>query len=122
MRTPHGQYPEYHTSADNLGFIKIESLAESFVSVWSILYVLERNRKYLNTNPKCEPQLGKRKLYDGITRASQSAVDPLAMLWVLNMSDGEHSLLDIAMRSGLEFGKLQAAARLLQENRLLNEI
>ena len=121
MRTPHGQYPEYHTSADNLSFIKIESLADSFVSVLTILDVLEQNRKYINTNPKCEPQLGKRRLYEGIGGQSTQAVDQLALLWVLNLSDGENSLLDIAMRSGLPFSKLRSAADLLIEKKLLSE-
>jgi len=122
MRTPHGHYPEYHTSADNLSFIKIESLADSFVSVLTILDVLEKNRKYINTNPKCEPQLGKRRLYEGIGGQSTQAVDQLALLWVLNMSDGENSLLDIAIRSGCLFSKLRSAADLLIEKKLLIEI
>jgi aminopeptidase-like protein len=46
MRTPHGQYPEYHTSADNLSFIKIESLADSFINVWKILEILEGNKRF----------------------------------------------------------------------------
>jgi len=91
------------------------------ISVLTILDVLEKNGKYKNTNPKCEPQLGKRKLYEGIGGPSKQAVDQLALLWVLNMSDGEHSLLDIAMRSGLPFGKLRSAANLLIEKKLLSE-
>ena len=122
MRTPHGQYAEYHTSADNLSFIKIESMADSFVSVFNILDVLEKNRKYINTKPKCEPQLGKRRLYEGIGGQSTQAVDQLALLWVLNMSDGENSLLDIAIRSGCLFSKLRSAADLLIEKKLLIEI
>ena len=122
MRTPHGHYPEYHTSADNLSFIKIESMADSFVSVFNILDVLEKNRKYINTKPKCEPQLGKRRLYEGIGGQSTQAVDQLALLWVLNMSDGENSLLDIAIRSGCPFSKLRSAADLLIEKKLLIEI
>lgn len=122
MRTPHGHYPEYHTSADNLSFIKIESMADSFVSVLNILDVIEKNRKYINTNPKCEPQLGKRRLYEGIGGQSTQAVDQLALLWVLNMSDGENSLLDIAIRSGCPFSKLRSAADLLIEKKLLTEI
>jgi aminopeptidase-like protein len=42
-----------------------------------------------------------------------------AMLWVLNLSDGEHSLLDIAERSGLKFSLLHQAAMDLQQHRLL---
>jgi aminopeptidase-like protein len=121
MRTPHGQYPEYHTSADNLGFIKIESLADSFISAWMIFQVLEGNKKYKNTNPKCEPQLGKRKLYDAVGGQSKRVIDPLAMLWVLNMSDGLHSLLDIAIIAELPFSSIRLAADSLLEKKLLSE-
>ena len=122
MRTPHGQYPEYHTSADNLSFINKDAFADSFVNVLKILELLEENRKYQNNNPKCEPQLGKRKLYEGIGGDRRQAIDQLAVLWVLNMSDGAHTLLDIAMRSGLPFDKLQTASQLLSEKDLLSEI
>ena len=122
MRTPHSRYPEYHTSADNLDFVKPEFLEGSFSKYLGVLNIIENNRRYVNQNPKCEPQLGKRKLYEGIEGQRKQAVDPLALLWVLNMSDGDHSLLDIATLARLAFGKLQAAARLLIEKNLLSEI
>ena len=112
-RTPFGEYPEYHTSADNLEFVSSEYLGESLRAVLYILFVLENNRSYLNTNPKCEPQLGKRGLYKSIGDKE------LAMLWVLNLSDGKHSLLDIAERSGIDFKKIKAAASLLSKGDLL---
>jgi aminopeptidase-like protein len=66
--------------------------------------------------------LGKRKLYDGVGGQSKQGGDPLAMLWVLNMSDGLHTLLDIAEVSELPFDKIQSAASLLLANKLLSEI
>ena len=66
MRTPHGRFPEYHTSADNLELVRPEALADSFAKCLRLFEVLEQNRTYLNTNPNCEPQLGKRGLYDAI--------------------------------------------------------
>ncbi len=122
MRTPHGQFPEYHTSADNLDIIHPDSLADSLVTVSTVLKVLEGNRTYQNTNPKCEPQLGKRKIYEGLSGRQKQAIDQLGVLWVLNMSDGAHTLLDIAERSGLEFSGLQKAAQLLLRKNLLTEI
>jgi aminopeptidase-like protein len=121
MRTPHGRYPEYHTSADNLDFVKTESLADSFSTYLSTILVLEENKKYLNTNPKCEPQLGKRGLYGSIGRQRDGAIDQLALLWVLNLSDGNHSLLDIADRSGLSFDSIGNAAEVLVTHDLLKE-
>jgi aminopeptidase-like protein len=120
MRSVWGTFPEYHTSADNLDFIRPEQLARSLRLCASIFEALENNRYYRNQNPHCEPQLGKRNLYrstggDSIDREIN------ARLWVLNFSDGDHSLLDIAERSGLPFAAIHDAAKLLRENGLLAE-
>lgn len=112
-RTPFGEYPEYHTSADNLEFVKPDALGESFQTLLGILHILENNGKYLSMNPYCEPQLGKRGLYTSI------GDNELAMLWVLNLSDGNNTLLDIAERSGIEFSSIHEAADLLLEHRLI---
>src|SRR3990172_2255852 len=117
MRTPHGQYAEYHISADNLEFISLGSLKDSFDKCLSTLTVLDNNRTYVNQNPKCEAQLGRRGLYQSI--GAQKRVGEMAMLWVLNLSDGTHSLLDIAERSGLEFSVIKKTADLLLEHDLL---
>jgi aminopeptidase-like protein len=121
MRTPHGRYPEYHTSADNLDFVKIESLADSFSKYVSVIAAVEGNKRYLSTNPKCEPQLSKRGLYAAIGGQKESEFDQLAMLWVLNLSEGNHTLLDIADRSGLEFDLIRNVAELLLKHNLLKE-
>ncbi len=75
----------------------------------------------MNQNPKCEPQLGKRGLYRQTGGHAESKEAELALLWVLNFSDGTHSLLDIAERAGLSFGLIDAAARSLYEAGLLKE-
>ncbi len=121
MRTPHGQYPEYHTSADNPDFVQPQHLADSFAKCLSILNILENNRTYQNQNPKGEPQLGKRGLYRAIGGAKDMKLNELALLWVLNLSDGSHTLLDIADRSGLSFGPIGDAAGMLLEHDLLKE-
>ena len=110
MRTPNGCFPEYHTSADNLSFVQPEYLADSFSKCVSIIYLLENNTKFLNKNPKCEPQLGKRGLYQTPGGAGAVAADTLSMLWVLNLSDGHHDLLEIAERANLHFVKVKHAA------------
>jgi aminopeptidase-like protein len=119
MRTPHGAFPEYHTSADNLEFVRPQSLADSFTKCWTLFRLLEQNQRYLNLNPKCEPQLGKRGLYGQIGGQTDGRLGELAMLWVLNLSDGEHSLLDIAAKSGLRFDMIGAAAGKLLDSGLL---
>ena len=118
MRSVWGTFPEYHTSADNLDFIKPGPLAESLRLCATILNVLEDNRRYLNLCPYGEPQLGKRNLY-GSTGGEGIGMEINARLWVLNLSDGAHSLLDIAERSGLPFSLISDAAELLHKGGLL---
>lgn len=120
-RTPHGTFPEYHTSADNLDFVHPANLEESFDACLRILSLLDRNGTFLNLNSKCEPQLGRRGLYGMVGGGSDSGARELAMLWVLNFSDGNHSLLDIAERSNLPFDSISQAAEALQQKGLLRE-
>lgn len=120
-RTPHGRYPEYHTSADDLTLIRPEALAESLQVYLRVVGVLEGNGRYLNTNPKGEPQLGRRGLYP--TEGGAGARDEqLALLWVLNLSDGRHSLLEIADRSGMQFDAIARAAAALRRHGLLADL
>jgi aminopeptidase-like protein len=120
-RTPHGCFPEYHTSADDLDFVKPAQLAGSFGACLAILDVLEHDRTYVNQNPKCEPQLGKRGLYHALGGLTHASVNEMAMLWVLNLADGQYSLLDMAERSGLPFDAVRATAHLLRDHGLLKE-
>ncbi|HET7539699.1 MAG TPA: DUF4910 domain-containing protein [Polyangiaceae bacterium] len=120
MRGRHGQFPEYHTSLDNLNFIDEERLGESYQVLREIVDGLQKNARYVNLEPYGEPQLGKRGLYRAVGGTGLPGLQ-FAMLWVLNMSDGQHSLLDIAERSGLSFREIQLAASLLHEHRLLRE-
>jgi aminopeptidase-like protein len=121
-RTPWGRYPEYHTSADNPNLVKPEALAGSLATYSRVVEVLEGNRRYLNLNPKGEPQLGRRGLYRTIGGDDAGRSRELAILWVLNLSDGRHGLLDIAERSGMPFEAIRAAADALLEVELLREI
>jgi len=118
MRSHHGQFPEYHTSADNPDFVAPESLAGAFDTLLAVFDVLEHEGRYLNLKPRCEPQLGQRGLYGATGGAGPRQVE-MAMLWVLNLSDGQASLLDIARRSGLPFAAVRDAAALLERNDLL---
>jgi aminopeptidase-like protein len=121
-RTPHGEYPEYHTSTDDLAFVDDRCLGESLDTLLAILEVLEGDRTYRNTHPKGEPQLGRRGLYRLIGGSVDAHALELALLWVLNQSDGRHSLLDIATRAQLPFGVVRDAADALLEHELLIEV
>ncbi|HVS88082.1 MAG TPA: DUF4910 domain-containing protein [Candidatus Acidoferrum sp.] len=118
MRSVWGSFPEYHTSADNLEFVRPEQLAESLRVCAAVLDVLESNRRYRNLNPYCEPQLGKRNLFRP-TGGAGIGDELNARLWVLNFSDGEHSLLDIAERSQMPFPAIRDAADVLCQGGLL---
>jgi aminopeptidase-like protein len=120
-RTPHGTFPEYHTSADNLEFVHPEKLGDALTACLAILSILENNQTYVNLNPKCEPQLGKRGLYRMVGGPADAGLSEMAMLWVLNQSDGKNSLLDIAERAGLDFDSIHKAARALEEHQLLRK-
>lgn len=120
-RTPYGEYPEYHTSADNLRFVESAQLGHSYLTCQSIIRVLEGNNTYVSRNPMCEPQLGKRGLYGSTGGAGEGRARETALLWVLNLSDGLHSLLDVAERSGMSFDSIKGAADLLLRNGLLQE-
>jgi aminopeptidase-like protein len=118
-RTPWGRFPEYHTSADNLDFVRPAALADSLAKCSMIVNLLENNGKYINQNPYCEPQLGKRGLYRALGGQTEEKDDELAMLWLLNLSDGTHSLLDIAERAGLHFDRVEEVSQTLVEHGLL---
>lgn len=121
MKTMYGKFKEYHTSADNLEFVNAKSLADSFTKYLQILFVLENNDKYLNLNPKCEPLLSKRGLYKTLGGQKVDDLTKNAIQWVLNLSDGENSLLDISNKSGINFNIIINAVNLLTQNNLLKK-
>jgi aminopeptidase-like protein len=117
-RTPADQFPEYHSSADNLEFVRPEHLGESFATLVDLIDVVESDTTFVNLSPYGEPQLGRRGLYRGIGGGSS---EEMALLWVLSLSDGTNSLLDIAERSGLGFFEIRDAAARLESHELLRQ-
>lgn len=121
-RGVHGEYPEYHTSADDLSFVSAHQLADSLGLLARVVEVLEGERTYRSTEPYGEPQLGRRGLYRGTGAvAMDKAAFEMALLWVLNLADGHHSLLDMAERASLPFAQLAHAADRLRDVDLLVE-
>lgn len=120
-RATYGRYPEYHTSADNLEFVKASALQESFNVFQEVIHVLEENKKFINQSPKGEPQLSKRGLYNLIGANNQSIDFQIALLWILNASDGSQSLLDIARKANMKFDDIKHAADGLLQSGLLKE-
>lgn len=119
QRSAPGSFPEYHTSADNLDFIRPEHLAASHDMILQAIEIVEEDHRPVNLCPLGEPQLGRRNLYGSIGGAGQSS-DIDAIRWVLNLADGRHSLLDMAERSGLRFRDVAHAAHRLSAVDLLS--
>lgn len=116
-RSVWGTYPQYHTSHDNIHFVRPLALQESLETLVQVVEVIEGNYVPINVVPKCEPQLGKRGLYDSLT----DSTDRMSLLWLLNLSDGSQTLLDIAQKTGIEFQKLLVLGELLGRHTLLEK-
>jgi aminopeptidase-like protein len=122
MRAVHGTFPEYHTSADNLDFVKPEALDQSYAVLANLLDLLDGDCTYARTDGRGEPQLGRRGLYRAIAGQKEGGgPNQMDLLWMLNLADGEHSLLDMAERADVPFARLQAAAKLALDAELVLE-
>jgi aminopeptidase-like protein len=122
MRTPNGAYPEYHTSADDLALMRPASLEDSLAKLKQVAAIIEGDALYRSRNPKGEPQLGRRGLYRTMGGLSNAGHDEMALLWMLNLADGEHTLLDMAERSELPFSQIRSAADALLAADLLEPV
>jgi len=122
MRTPNGQYAEYHSSADNLALLRPQSLEHSLDMLKRIVAVIEGDAAYRSLNPKGEPQLGRRGLYSAMGGHRSVGYDQMALLWVLNFADGRHSLLETAERANMPFAAIRSAADALEAVGLLERV
>lgn len=121
-RTPNGAYPEYHTSADNMSLITPNAMADSLAAYCAIFSLIENNYVYQNNFPYCEPQLAKRGLYRTTGGHGNPEQRQLAILWVLNQSNGKHDLLDIAERANLKFEIIASVAEELTAAEVIRKI
>jgi aminopeptidase-like protein len=128
-RTLHGRYDGYHNSLDDKNFMSISSLVHSVNDVEALLKKVELAGHFRNLSPYGEPQLGRRGLYPNLsstltlTQSNDAVIDGRTFLnralTVLNYSDGEHSLLDIAAGMNLDVEDLQIVVDKLEEAELL---
>jgi aminopeptidase-like protein len=119
MRTMYGQYEAYHTSADNKDFISFTAMEDSVFKYLEIIEVIEKNEKYINTMPYGEPQLGKRGLYPTLRKKKDSEEFLDAMMWILNLADGKHDLINISQRSKIPIKQLIPVVKILLEDGIL---
>ncbi len=119
MRTRYGKYKEYHTSADNRDFISFDAMEETVKKYIEITGMIENNFTYKNKFPRCEPNLGKRGLYPTIGSEKKTGDSIAAMMWLLNLSDGDNDMISISQRSGIKFSELDECAKRLIEKNLI---
>ncbi len=119
MRSMHEKFPQYHTSADNKSFVVFDAMQQSVLKFIDIIEVIEKNEKYINTMPFCEPQLDKRGLYPTLSLPNAKSDFVNAMMWVLNLSDGDHDLVDISERSKIPVKQLIPVVDKLLANGIL---
>lgn len=108
-RTPWGRYPEYHTSDDDLDFVRPEHLEQSLAAFRAVVDELETREVWINRSPMGEPRLGKHGLYRAIGGDDAGRERELALLWVLNLCDGDHDVDQIVERSGLPAERIREA-------------
>jgi len=120
MRTKYGEYPEYHTSLDNLDFVTPAGLQGGFELVRDCIAELEAST-YLQTPIKGEPQLGKRGLYHTM-HARTVADEVLLRTHILAYSDGAHSVADIAELTGRPISDIETLTTELHDHRLVEYV
>ncbi len=119
MRTMYKAYEEYHTSADNKDFISFEAMEKSIEKYLEIINLIEKNTKYINQYPLCEPQLGKRGLYPTLGSQKEKSEFVNAMRWILNFSDGNHDLISISQKSKIPLRKLYPVVEELIDKKII---
>jgi aminopeptidase-like protein len=120
MRSKYGEYPEYHTSLDNLNLISPEGLEGGYNALKKAIEIIERD-KILKSTVLCEPQLGKRGLYPTVS-VKGSANEVRKMMNLISYCDGKHSTLDIAERINVPVWELYSIVDKLTENKVIRII
>jgi aminopeptidase-like protein len=121
MRSIYNEFTEYHTSGDNLDLVTEKSLNESLEIYTNVIYCLEGNLTYQRNSPFCEPMLGKYNLYNDIGGTTKEVENDNKeeILWILNYSDSQHSLVEISDKMGAPLSNLIKTAKLLESNNLI---
>lgn len=118
-RSKYEEYPEYHTSADNLNLVSPNGLYGAFEVYRKCIDLLESNYMYIVTTP-CEPQLGKRGLYPTLSRRG-SINETRSMTAFIAYADGKHDLVDISNRINVPIDSLLPIIKKLLDNGLIRK-
>lgn len=119
-RSKFGEYPEYHTSADDMTLVSPEGFQGSYEVMTQVIQTLEANEKY-QMMVLGEPQLGKRGLYPTVSQ--KGSYDGIAaMVDFIAYADGKHDLIEISERIGVSVNQLIPIIRRLKEAELLRVV
>ena len=121
MRSKYGEYPEYHTSLDDMSLISPAGLGGGLNALQKAIETIEAGASVPRVSVLCEPQLGKRGLYPSISKRD-SSVDTATMMNLIAYSDGHNSLLEIAEIIGEPVWELLPLCRKLSMHGLLEDI
>ncbi len=115
-------FPEYHTSLDNLDIVSAETIVRTVDALEALVDLLEANRRYRNLKPEGEPQLGRHGLYPTLGSRNDRKREVRAILWLLNLADGTRDLLQISEASGLPVTLLAEVAERCRAKDLLEAL
>jgi aminopeptidase-like protein len=123
MRTRYYESPGYHSSADNMSIVSVPGIAQMIKLYMQTINLLEVSGTWRRVDGGfCEPQLGKRDLYSNVGGDPDNHVLLKKMLWILNLSDGEHDLIDISKKSGYPAIELVREVLKLESNGLIERV
>ena len=118
FRTKYGEYPEYHTSLDNLeNVVTPEGLEGGYLAIKKAIEAIERN-KFYKVTVLCEPMMSKRDLYPNLNTKSEDKESRTRMNF-LSLCDGRTSLLEIAQRLNVPIWDLYEITDKLQKHKLI---
>lgn len=116
-RSKFGEYPEYHTSADDLSLVSPEGLQGAYDVMTQVIDALEMNQRY-QVQVLCEPQLGKRGLYP--TTSQKGSYDKVkAMVDFIAYANGKTDLIDISNKILVPIGELIRVVKKLKVNNVI---
>jgi aminopeptidase-like protein len=121
MRTRYGDFPEYHTSLDNLDFITQEALEGTLLMHQKCINLLEQNKTWKTVLP-CEPHLSKHNLYPDINKYQSDYSEQVNILNFLAYADGNHNIVDLAQRINIDTDLCLDLANKLFKARLIQEV
>jgi len=127
------EYPEYHTSLDNLSFVNGEQILESLVLYQDATRILDQNANFVSNISKGEVRLGSRGLYPktggsinqpaiGGFNVEQGNSELDVISWLLFMADGKNDLVTIAERSGIAYTDLLRVGQMLLSKKIIRSV